>query len=746
MPDPQQGVTFDSQPTQAPQAAPNASGNGVTFDSQPISDQQSSSTPSDSDEGILGKTADFVGNSIVGAGKGLLKTVSGADDFARKHLPAFMTNTGMGFGKPEDIQAVKDAAVPHGIAQNLGYGGETLTEFMLGDEALKGLSMADRLTTVAKWMKIAEKSPRLMQALKFGATAAKADTELTPEEAALVKQYPKLAKLVGIGIDAARAGATQGVQTTARTGSVKEGAKDALGTAATGAAFGGVTGAASSVIGKGSKAAQTIAEMGDTAAGAPTRAAVEEGLGNTVREAFTNETGTLQNNLDDATSQIGMFGEGAPQQSAITAAAQKYAKEGEQAVHDAYQGRLDDLAEMSEGSTVPYEGSPLHTAAQELTTSTPETAGPLDQAFNIAQPASPRANAILDRLKNLGAEGEEGGPQPEKWVDANGVEHTEPAAPGEDTPPTDLTMQHLVARRQTLSRIVRDLSPTDPNYQADKKVYSRLLDGIDDTIGQLADGITDHPLEEGEASQGRQLFDQMNAAYRDGIRPFQNKDVKNILSGKLNDVSKSIMGGQTSIKDIADVKQALGPQNFAKVSQASLQNIVQSFMDDSGELDYKKLFSKFNKMDPDVRTAMFGDQGKSLSQALKVATDSASGLTDIGKQINDLLGNGNIDSILKDPKQAQAIANVVGPDGMKTIGQSILQNKIAEASTTLNPKTGQIEPSHFDPDKVLNWWMSMKDSPEVRNAFFTVDKDTSKQYNELMSNLAQASSVKKLVK
>ena len=208
------------------------------------------------------------------------------------------------------------------------------------------------------------------------------------------------------------------------------------------------------------------------------------------------------------------------------------------------------------------------------------------------------------------------------------------------------------------------------------------------------------------------------------------------------------MGGQTSIDDIAAVKSALGEQNFQKVATASLQNIVKNFVDANDNLDYKGLFKKFNRIDPNVRAAMFGDQGKALGDALRVADASSRGLDEIHTKIADLLGNGNIDAILKSPEQAQAIARVVGPDGMKVIGQSVLNNKILEATTAeYNPKTGEYLRKKFDPDKVLDWWNSiLKDNPEVRDSFFTIDKDSAKQYNKLMADLSQASSVRKLVK
>lgn len=733
-------------------------------------------------------------SNLEDVGKGFLKgaqsTVVGLDDMANKvgndihpGLGDFLTTPMVGEHARQPGQTEAQAsqqyrdlehqrAQTHNIAQNIGYGGETLTEFLLGDEALKGLSQSDKLGTVSKWMKIAEKSPRLIRALKTGADVEKVGAEagLSPEAIQFIRSNPTLSKYLTIGMNAARAGVTQGVQTTVRSGGdVKKGAEDAALTAGTGAVLGTVAHGAANVLRRGSKAANTVAAMNEVAANAPSGHEIENSLGNTINDAFSKENGTLQNNLNDATSQVGMFGEGAPPQAQITTAAQKAARIGKQAVHDKYQAGLDHLVEMSGDHTIPYEGSPLHQAAQELSNYTPEEAGPLDEAFQVAQPGSPRANALIDRLSNVGQDAgeEDEAPSTSSIIDPTTNKPFEtPVEPAEEQAPAELTMQHLVARRQSLAKMIRNLGPND---RADRDIYGRLLTGIDDTIGKLADSVKDgegdeHYTEDEEvvpadASKGvkgvdlpvlksaaRQHFDQMNSDYKNGIRPFQNRDVKNVLKGNLNDVAKSIMGGQTSVQDIADVKQALGPENFQAVSRASLQNIVQSFMDQGGELDYKKLFSKINKMDPNVRTAMFGDEGKALSAALKTANDSANGLTEIGKQVNDLLGNGNIDSLIKDPSRLKDISNLVGPDGMKTLGRSIMENQIQKASTVLDPKTGKIVPSNFDPDKVLDWWMSMKDSPEVRDSLFTVDKDTANHYNDMMKDLAQASSVKKLVK
>jgi len=79
---------------------------------------------------MLQKATGAIGDTITGAGKGLLHTISGSDDWMRAHGPAFMTNSNMGFGPPANLEHVKQMATPQGTAQKIGYGGEQIGEFL----------------------------------------------------------------------------------------------------------------------------------------------------------------------------------------------------------------------------------------------------------------------------------------------------------------------------------------------------------------------------------------------------------------------------------------------------------------------------------------------------------------------------------------------------------------------------------------------------------------------------------------
>jgi len=96
-----------------------------------IGDAPSAAPPTTPPEpSMLQKTTGAIGDVVTGAGKGLLHTVSGADDWMRAHGPAFMTNSNMGFGPPANLEHVKQMATPQGTAQKIGYSGEQVGEFL----------------------------------------------------------------------------------------------------------------------------------------------------------------------------------------------------------------------------------------------------------------------------------------------------------------------------------------------------------------------------------------------------------------------------------------------------------------------------------------------------------------------------------------------------------------------------------------------------------------------------------------
>jgi hypothetical protein len=113
-------------------------------------------------------------------------------------------------------------------AGKIGYGGENLTEFILGDEALKGLSFAEKLKAASGVAAIFEKSPKLMHAAQVGATML-------------------------------RHGAVQGAQTLAKTGDVNEATKEGVTQALVSGVLGGAGAAVSGFAENAAPEAEKIA-------------------------------------------------------------------------------------------------------------------------------------------------------------------------------------------------------------------------------------------------------------------------------------------------------------------------------------------------------------------------------------------------------------------------------------------------------------------------------------------------------
>ena len=633
------------------------------------------------------------------------------------------------------------------IEQGIGKGGESLTEFLLGDEALKGLSYADKMQHVAKVAKIIEKSPKLSAAIQSGAELAKVQGELSPEEIQLIRQYPRLAKFASIGAEALRHGAVQGAQTFAQTGGdAKEAGKQALEMAGTSGALGATLGAIGGVAGKVGKTAETAQALTDAAKNAPTAEGVRGQVEGFVNEALNPERAKLDSErakLDSAKRDIAGFAAGTPSKETLAEEAQKYAQTAEQNYHGAYQQGIAGIQGDLAGETIPYENSPLHQAAQELVQHGEDTSKPLDTGFKKTRPGSPALNSRLDFLANPQKEAEAA--TPETWVDANGVSHTEEAAPTEEQKPINLDINELLSRRKELGEQLRNTGWSTDLERQDRSIYKRLMQGVDDSIQTLAENANSKAQEaisRGEtpanpnAANVLDRYKAINNDYRQSKRIFENKDVQAILEGRQNDVAHRLMSGATSLDDINAVKKAFGDQTYNRFATDALQRFAADSVDDQGSVDYNGLLKKWNRMKPDVREAMFGKfPSDTFSNVLNGASGADEKLNSANKTLSNIMANGDTKSIMKSPERLDELESVVGPDAMSQIGQSVLQNQIREASTYLD-KTGNVK-QQFDPDKFLGWVNSMKDNPEVMDRLFKSTPENSANFEKLLNDVGK---------
>jgi len=155
------------------------------------------------------------GHAALGAGKGAASTVGDVSSIINK-IPL----VGEILAPSEGITALKTESKPEGTAEKVGYGVEQISEFLAGDEALKSLSVAQRLGLAGKLAEYAKSSPRLAAILDHGLQAMRQGTVAgaqsyvhgaTPTDAL---KTAGLATLMGAGTGAITEGAGAAYKTT----------------------------------------------------------------------------------------------------------------------------------------------------------------------------------------------------------------------------------------------------------------------------------------------------------------------------------------------------------------------------------------------------------------------------------------------------------------------------------------------------------------------------------------------------
>lgn len=107
------------------------------------------------DDKVINSLSDNSGVTGVGSGiaKGAVDTMRGT------------ANTMGGEGTAERIGIPDVSTAPSGLSEKIGKGAESVLEFMLGEEALKGLSLGEKLEKIAPAVKAMEAHPNLAKVL-----------------------------------------------------------------------------------------------------------------------------------------------------------------------------------------------------------------------------------------------------------------------------------------------------------------------------------------------------------------------------------------------------------------------------------------------------------------------------------------------------------------------------------------------------------------------------------------------------
>lgn len=88
-------------------------------------------------QSTMQKIGNFAGDVGKGLGESAVSLMSTGDEFARKHLPTFLTNSNFGFGPPANLQHIKDMATPANTTQAVAKGAGDAAQFLIPGDAEK---------------------------------------------------------------------------------------------------------------------------------------------------------------------------------------------------------------------------------------------------------------------------------------------------------------------------------------------------------------------------------------------------------------------------------------------------------------------------------------------------------------------------------------------------------------------------------------------------------------------------------
>lgn len=149
--------------------------------------------------GMMSRAANVGTDLAKGVGEGALQTVNTVSGLINK-IPGI----GETLAPSQGVSSADAIATPTNTTQKVGVGAESIAEALLGDEALKGLSLGDKLLKVGKVSEVYEKaSPFVRAAIERGLNAARAGAVAGGETFGKSGDVGQAAKAAGEGAVAA---------------------------------------------------------------------------------------------------------------------------------------------------------------------------------------------------------------------------------------------------------------------------------------------------------------------------------------------------------------------------------------------------------------------------------------------------------------------------------------------------------------------------------------------------------------
>lgn len=674
---------------------------------QPQQPQQSTT----SDVPWYKKITNFQEDMAKGFGKGAEATASGVSTLLNK-----IPGVGETLAPSAGVAAMKEQAQPTNFAQNVGYGGETLMEFLLGDEALSAVgSLGMKLDKIAKIVKTVEQSPKLMAALKIGTSALKAGT-------------------------------VQGGITLARKQNVEEALKEGGTMAAVSAALGVPLEVLQKALKTASEGGEALTKLEGKAANAPTdseivgslRNKVEEGNQRLVAEHEMGQAGEAEKALSQGI-------ENAPEKKELVTGLQGQINDAETAMHSNFEEGLKDVHERLQGAELPQKGGPIANKAQELLDNPPiNTEGENEVLTATRGAARDMLKPQVADMLELAAKGEretEAATKP-LLVDASGNPIGGSAAKTEPLKPW--TIEDLTAFRTK----VRQLAQSFPRGDINARTLRQLIPSIDDTIEEMATKTGDETL----TSDYKALRD----TYKNTVKFFDKpeyKIIQKLQDGDMDEANRMFLKSGNSISNLDKLeeffKQTQGKQAGEAMNEFT-DNLVSTMMKDAadkdtGVVDAEKFLKDFGKLKDPVKERLGKLSGGQLNARVQEALENAKTVAGTKEALEASTKNriqifGNMDA----PKtfitgknameRIDTMRDLIGEQNMQEFGNNVFDSYLRDAK---NKVTGKFDPAKFltDIDNI---------DKDVQQSLFKVGNNT--HVDELLKDAKSAKSAQILAR
>lgn len=544
--------------------------------------QSSTSTSDDFDKEMMNLHLGELPGELINMGKGVLHGaadtlggITGALSVSPTSIagPAFAVISNYLKDHSENTGAPGSTAQ---AAQDIGYGGETLVEFLGGEGVL---SSAAKLADTSKIMAVLEKSPKLLQAIKIGANALKSGT-------------------------------VQGAQTLARTGDLSEAVKSGAEMSATA----GVLGGGGALVGKGvgavaeklGKVGKTAGELAETAANAPT----EQNIAQNIQGRLSNAEDALHTNYENKTQEFQGRLEGAEvdaQEAPLANKAQDILAKPDPEEHTFVQQAAEARGQKLDKPVREL----LENIAEGKKSLTDEDIEAADEANKTAQAEHQKAIKAAAKPKGLLGQMTE----TKAAVKPEPPEPIEPEAQAAE--PYDA--RSIIKLRQEIRAMAAGYPPGDINARALKRLLWDASDhssAFDDTFEQLAEQSDDPDVVK--------EYQDLRTDYRNKISKYDDPVIKNLMQGKVDDAARAYLGtksasglassGKTRY-NFENLKELLGPEAVQQFGNQVFKNLMSKAVDESTGFNAAQFVSNFGRINDATKEQLFGIKAAQDGQA-----------------------------------------------------------------------------------------------------------------------------------